>query len=90
MYLIYNCYAGTVGCTEYEINNTTMQYQCYCDTDLCDATVDGPKYDAGILTPSMGQGPDGEAAQKSGSAMAGGVAGVVLAWVVMSMGFYAR
>ena len=82
MYLIYACYAGPVGCTESQVDDTTKQIFCHCATSGCDAHIDGPKYDAGILTPvSLQEGKD-EAPSRSGSARA---PSMTVAAVVMVM-----
>ena len=55
------------------MDNTTKHVFCHCDTELCDAPVDGPKYDAGLLTPSLhfeDENENGRAGEGSGSTRA--------------------
>ena len=57
-----------MGCTENVIEGMGTEVICHCDTNDCDATVDGPKYDPSILTTTVA------ALEESGSAKTGSMA----------------
>ena len=65
LFLEYNCFPGPVGCTETVIEGLGTEINCHCDTNDCDPTVQGAKYDAGILAPDTAE------LQESGSSRTG-------------------